>query len=153
MCYGRGMTKKKDTLTMKQEKLVDGISENLAGKTNRTFQDIAESAGYTKESASNGKELLKSPAVQKRLSILLAGMDKARVRHLAELTNEDKIAGTSIRDHAYVMDILIKNQRLLSGESTTNSAIAITISESIAEKNNQVLSTPISEVAKDEKPA
>ena len=137
MWYNWDMPKKRDTLTLKQTKLVQGIAENLAGKNTSTFKDIALKAGYSEESATNGKELTKSPAVQKRLSLLLANMDKAKAMHLAQLQRPDKVENASARDNAYIMDILVKNSQLLSGKSTSNSAIMIQISETIAGKNEQ----------------
>jgi len=131
------MPKKRDTLTLKQTKLLKGISENLAGKSNAPFREIAEKAGYTRESASNPKELLKSPAVKKRLDLLLANMEIAKSMHLSQLMRDDKVDSASLRDNAYVYDILVKNSQLLSGKSTSNSAIMIQISETIAGKNEQ----------------
>ncbi len=137
MWYNGCMPKHRDSLTLKQTKLLKGLSENLAGKSNAPFTEIAQKAGYTEESSTNPRALLKSPAVQKRLSLLLASMEKAKSMHLAQLMRDDKVENASVRDNAYVMDILIKNSQLLSGKSTSNSAIMIQISETIAGKNGE----------------
>lgn len=129
------MTKKRDTLTLKQQKLVAGIRDNLSGKSPAPFSEVAEKAGYKPASARNAQLLLKSPAVQKRLSSMLAMLDGAARLHLAELYKPEKLEKASARDNAYIYDIIIKNERLLSGQSTENKAISIIVSESIADKN------------------
>lgn len=129
------MTKKRDTLTLKQQKLATGIMENLAGKSPAPFGAVAQKAGYTEGSTKNPALLLKSPALQKRLAVMLSTIAKAQQVHLAEMFNPDKIAAGNLRDHAYVYDILVKNERLMSGQSTENKAISIIVSESIADKN------------------
>ena len=131
------MPKKRDTLTIKQQKLVNGLTETYKGKNSDTFTDIALKAGYTKDSAQNPPQLLKSTAVQKRLSLFLASMEKARQLHLSELQKPEKVENVSARDNAYIMDILVKNERLMTGQSTENKAIAITISESLADKYDE----------------
>ena len=131
------MPKKRDTLTLKQTKLLKGIAENLNGKNNLPLTQIGKNAGYSSETVKNPDNMLKAPAVQKRLSLLLADMDKAKSMHLAQLMRDDKVDSASLRDNAYVMDILIKNSQLLSGKSTSNSAIMIQISETIAGKNGE----------------
>ncbi len=131
------MTKKRDTLTLKQKKLVAGISDNLSGKNSLPFTEIAQKAGYTKESSRNPNEILKSKALKKELSIVLASIDRAKALHLAQLERPEKVENISARDNAYITDILIKNQRLLTGESTENKAISIVISESLASKYDE----------------
>lgn len=131
------MPKHRDSLTLKQTKLVKGIADNLNGKNNLPLREIGLKAGYTKQTASNPPNMLKSPAVQKQLSIVLASIDRAKALHLAQLERPEKVENISARDNAYITDILIKNQRLLTGESTENKAISIVISESLASKYDE----------------
>lgn len=131
------MTKKRDTLTLKQQRLVKGLTESIGGKNTKAFGEIAREAGYSKDSSENPQMILKSKAVKQSLSLLLANMDKAKAMHLAQLQRPDKVENASARDNAYIMDILVKNSQLLSGKSTSNSAIMIQISETIAGKNEQ----------------
>jgi hypothetical protein len=131
------MPKKRDTLTLKQQRLVKGITENLGGKNTKPFREIAQEAGYSKDSSDNPQMILKSEAIKKRLSLVLANMEKAKSMHLAQLMRDDKVDNASLRDNAYVYDILVKNSQLLSGKSTSNSAIMIQISETIAGKNGE----------------
>ena len=46
-----------------------------------------------------------------------------------------KLDKSSMRDNAYITDIMIKNKQLLSGKETEKKSINITISEEIAKKN------------------
>jgi hypothetical protein len=131
------MPKHRDSLTLKQQKLVKGISENLAGKNNAPFTEIAQKAGYTEESSTNPRALLKSPALQKELSIVLASINKAKSLHLAQLQRPEKVENVSARDNAYIMDILVKNERLMTGQSTENKAVSIQISESLVNKYDE----------------
>lgn len=136
--YSCGMTKRSDVLTQRQEKLVRGIKENLSASKTKSMAQLAIEAGYSDGMSKQPSNILKSAAVQKRLQSLLATMDKAKRVHLAEMFNPDKVAAANVRDHAYVYDILIKNERLLSGESTENKAIAITINDALREKRENV---------------
>lgn len=125
----------KRTLTAKQERVIKGIVENRSAKKPKPLKAIMLEAGYSEASAIKPSQSLKSPLVQERLQAFLATMDTARRLHLKELLKKEKVEGVDARDNAYIMDILVKNERLLTGQSTNNTAIHITISESIADKN------------------
>lgn len=129
------MTKRVNTLTPKQAKIIKAISENVGKGSGKSLRQMAEESGYTPTMARNPHQILKAKAVQNRLASFINTLEEASRGHLLELLKPEKMAGANGRDNAYILDILVKNKRLLSGESTNNQAIAITISESLAERH------------------
>jgi hypothetical protein len=129
------MKKTKKTATLRQEKLIGLLRENM-GILNHTKKkgELLLEAGYTKATAKNAYEIFNSPAVREAADDIAKSLNDKRKMALANIT-EEKLRVSTALNLAYITDILTKNIQLLNGGATENRFV-INISKEIAEKNN-----------------
>ena len=126
----------KQNLTPKQQKLVSLLKQELSkqGGT-KTLAEIMILAGYSPETARKPSEkVLNAPGVKEATEEFIEELDK-KARLAVGAITPDKLKKSSMRDNAYVADIMVKNKQLLSGKETERKSIKIEISEEIARKN------------------
>jgi len=113
------------TPTPKQQKFISLLLENMGKqRKTKTLGGIAKEAGYSNAMASNPHLILQSRTIRKELKEFINKLREKRDMALDGLTKE-KIEKASARDIAGTLDILIKNQQLLGGNTTEH----ITITE------------------------
>ena len=120
------MEKEIEIITPSQEKLISLLMVEY-GKTTkrRSMKSILLEAGYSPNSAKNPKIILSQPTVAKAIDKFVDRLDNRAERIMQKTFTDKKIDAMSPSTGAYVLDILIKNSRLLQGKTTANHGIVL----------------------------
>lgn len=109
----------KHGLTPKQARAVVAIP------TAPTVGHAMKQAGYTDATLHNiDKNLLRKPKVQNALADIVSGLDSVASKLTLALDQVD-YSKREPEKNAYVLDKIVKNRQLLSGNSTENTAIIV----------------------------
>ncbi len=109
--------------TPNQHRLIELLIENYGKKATgrRSFKSILLEAGYSPATAKQPSIIIGAPIVQKAIQDHAELMRGKREKFIHSLTDK-KIAKATIGDAVYAIDALTRNERLLSGKSTSNIA-------------------------------
>lgn len=105
------------SLTIKQQKMLNGILANLGSEQTKSLGQIAKEAGYTPAMQKNPKEILKSPALQYELNKYIEKLREKSQKALNAI-NDKKLAVSTAKDLTYITTTLSKHEQLLSGNPT-----------------------------------
>ena len=114
---------KKRRLTPKQERLVDGLLENVRADKPLSQGEVMVRAGYSVAMATQPARIIDSPAIQSKLKDFIDKLEEKRDMAINAITPE-KIKSTNARDLASIADVFIKNSQLLGGNATERIVIS-----------------------------
>lgn len=107
---------------------VKGYVDNCRSPQKKTKGQVLTEAGYGKTVCERPKEVFGRPRVRSVLDSIVSNLDKA-ARSVTDVLAEHDYSSEGAKENAYVMDKLIKNRQLLSGESTENTDFRISWAE------------------------
>lgn len=112
----------KKTLTQRQQKLLDIISENLGNKgSTKSMYKMMLEAGYSESSAKQQSTLL--AGIEDELDSIVSKLEKARDRAIERL--EETVGKAEYRDLSNAIDKFTKQIQLLSGEATERHSVEL----------------------------
>lgn len=103
-------------MTPKQEKVVNGIVENLGSGGTKSKGEILREAGYSESVADNPEQIFSSPTIKEETKSIVKQLEKERQRAISALAG--KIDEAKYRDLNDGIDKLTKNIQLLTGGDT-----------------------------------
>lgn len=114
--------KNKRLPTPSQEKLITLLTENYrkTGVKRRSLGSILLEAGYSPSTATSPNKILNQPTMKAATDDLLSQLKDKRQLILKHGFSEPKIKKMGTQGSAYVLDVLIKNERLIEGKTTGN---------------------------------
>ncbi len=121
------------------EKVAEIHMENIGKGRKVSIDSIAESVGLSRAYATSG-HLQESKAFRDTIEKFKPKTTRALMRTVGKSTqaiNKKDLNKESARDLMAIVDTGIKNVQLLSGGATNNIALNISISEAIANKNQE----------------
>ncbi len=107
------------------ELLADRVAENARNGTHFSIGKVMKEVGYSDGTTLNPSKITVGDAYKRRLELQnqRTAKEMAKVRKQALKLMLEKADEAKYRDLAYSADIMTKNERLLTGQSTENNAV------------------------------